>query len=64
MIRVLVLTVSAAFVLAPAVASAHCGAAHTAQISQPATTDLAAKTKPAAATTDGRGDATQTAPAK
>ena len=64
MIRVLVLAVSTAFVLAPAIAYANCGAQHTAQSSQAASTDLAAKKKAAPATTDGKGDATQTAPAK
>ena len=52
MIRVLVLAVSAAFVLAPAIAYAHCGAQHTAQTAQAASTDLAAKKK--AATADDR----------
>ncbi len=64
MIRVLVLAASAAFLLAPAAANAHCGAQHTAQASQPASTVLAAKKKATPATTDGKGSATQTAPAK
>ena len=64
MIRVLVLAAAAAFVLAPAVASAHCGADHTAQLSQASTTDLAAKGKTAPASTVGAGDATKTAPKK
>ena len=64
MTRVLVLAASAAFLLAPAVAYAHCGADHTAQASQSASTDLAAKKKAAPATTDGKGSATQTAPSK
>lgn len=64
MIRVFVLAAAAAFVLAPAVASANCGAAHTAQASPVVSTDMAAKTKTAPATTDGKGDATQTAPKK
>jgi hypothetical protein len=63
MIRVLVLAVSAAFVLAPAVAYAEC-AAHTAKTAQAASTDLAAKKKAAPATTDAKGDASKTAPAK
>ena len=64
MIRVAVLAVSAGFLLAPVIAYAHCGAEHTAQSAQTVSTDFAAKTKPAAATTDGKGSATQTAPAK
>ena len=64
MIRVLVLAVSAAFLLAPAVAYAHCGAQHTAQTAQAASTDLAAKKKAATPTTDAKGDATKAAPAK
>lgn len=64
MIRVVVLAVSAAFMLAPAVANASCGADHTAQTAQAVSTDLAAKQKPAATTTAPKGAATQVAPAK
>ena len=64
MIRVFVLAAAAAFVLAPAVASANPGADHTAQLSQASTTDLAAKSKTAPASTVGTGDATKTAPKK
>ena len=64
MIRVLVLAVSAAFVLAPAAAYADC-AGHAPKTAQAASTDLAAKTKSApVTTTDGNGSAAQTAPAK
>ena len=59
-IRVLALAAADALcLLAPAVANADCGADHTAQASQPASTDLAAKKKAAPATTDGKGNATQ-----
>ena len=64
MIRVLVLAVSAAFVLAPAAANAMCGAEHTAKTAQASVTDLAAKKKPAQVTTDAKGDAAKAVPAK
>jgi hypothetical protein len=64
MIRVLVLAAAAAFVLAPTIASANCGANHTAQLSQASTTDMAAKSKTAPASTVGTGDAIKTAPKK
>ncbi len=64
MIRVLVLAASAAFLLAPVVANADCGAQHTAQAAQASSTDLAAKKKMTPVTTDGKGSATQTAPTK
>lgn len=62
MIRVLVLAAAAAFVLAPATASA-CPA-HKAHTAQADTTDLAAKTKAAPVKTDAKSDASKTAPAK
>jgi hypothetical protein len=65
MIRVFVLAVSTAFVLAPAAANAMCGADHTAKTAQASSTDLAAKKKAApVTTTDGKGDAAKAAPAK
>lgn len=64
MIRVAVLAVSAAFLLAPALAYANCGAEHVAQSAQTTSTDFAAKAKPAPATTDSKGDAVKAAPAK
>ncbi len=64
MIRVIVLAVSAAFVLAPAAANAMCGAEHEAKTAQTASTDLAAKKKAVPAITKANGDTTRTAPAK
>ncbi len=62
MIRVLVLTVSTAFLLAPV--AAYACAQHEAHTARAATTDLAAKAKPVQATTDSKGGAAQTTPTK